>query len=227
MLLSDIEPTTQNNGSKPDSLSCCNGSELYFAADNGVRGNELWKWTASTGAVLVRDIQPGAASSPPEDFECCNGIVYFTAATAAGRELWRTNGTSAGTVIVRDIRPGAAGSNPANLTACGTTLFFTANDGLTGPELRQSDGTKAGTGLVRDIPPRQVGSLPGPSPSRPGWRATQRPAACTSSGRWQAAHTRSQRSPMRRTQAGNSSSNTWSSLPQAGQRTSHTRWLEA
>ena len=34
--------------------------KLYFSADDGNRGTELWKWNGTkAGTVLVKDIYPG------------------------------------------------------------------------------------------------------------------------------------------------------------------------
>ena len=62
-------------------------------------------------AQLVADInalQSDDASSSPEYFVQLGDVAYFTAETpAAGRELWRSDGTAAGTFMVKDINAGA------------------------------------------------------------------------------------------------------------------------
>jgi ELWxxDGT repeat protein len=63
-----------------------------------------------------------------------------------GRELWKSDGTTAGTQLVKDIEPGRYGSDPRTLTAVGDVLFFSRGD-----ELWKSDGSEAGTILVKDI----------------------------------------------------------------------------
>lgn len=68
-----------------------------------------------------------------------------------GRELWKSDGTSAGTVLVKNLNAGANHSNPAEMTLVGNTVFFTASDGISGRELWKTDGTDAGTTLVKDI----------------------------------------------------------------------------
>ncbi len=144
----------------PRGLATVDGT-LFFAADDGTRGMELWKADATgAGAVLVKDIRAGG-SSDPDWLTGVNGTLFFRASDGAtGVELWKSDGTPAGTVLVRDINPGPADSNPAHLLAVGGRLFFTATDGTTGVELWTSDGTAAGTARVADIAPGLAGSVP-------------------------------------------------------------------
>jgi ELWxxDGT repeat protein len=151
---------------------------LFFRADDGVAGRELWKSDGTeAGATRVRDIWPGSGWSFPAELVGMNGTLFFRANDGvAGAELWRSDGTEAGTVRVKDIRPGPVGSLPdpfgdfvANLTPRprpspsareGGTLFFAADDGVAGVELWKSDGTEEGTVLVKDIAPGGASSLP-------------------------------------------------------------------
>src|SRR5713226_1650081 len=82
----------------------------YFAANDGAHGSELWKSNgAAAGTLLVKDINPGASSSPTY-LTNVNGTLFFTAIDPVhGDELWRSNGTPAGTVLVKDIHPGTTG----------------------------------------------------------------------------------------------------------------------
>ena len=45
---------------------------------------------------------------------------------ASGRELWKSDGTSAGTLPVKDINSGAANSGPANLTGAANALLISS-----------------------------------------------------------------------------------------------------
>lgn len=152
-------------GSDPANFTELNG-KVYFAANNGTAGRELWVTNGtSTGTTMVMDINPGANSSNISPFVAMGGMLYFTAHTEfSGRELWRTDGTTAGTIQVRNINtkqpnglvsPTApsSGSNPANLFAWNNKLYFSANNGSNGSELWSSDGTAAGTVLLKDINP--------------------------------------------------------------------------
>ncbi|MFM8893398.1 MAG: ELWxxDGT repeat protein, partial [Planctomycetia bacterium] len=110
------------------------GSTLFFVADDGVNGSELWKSDGTTaGTVLVKDIEPGSFGASPTSLTAVGNTLYFRAYTATnGHELWKSDGTATGTVLVKDIRPGSSGSSLTSLTAVGNTLYFTANDGVNG-----------------------------------------------------------------------------------------------
>ena len=147
--------------SAPASLTVVNG-ELFFAADDGTNGTELWKSDGtSVGTVMVENINPGANSSLPDQLMDVNGILYFRANDGAnGTELWKSDGMPGGTILVKDIRPGALSSFPSALTNINGTLLFSANNGTSGSELWKSDGTPGGTVLVKDINPGGGSSSP-------------------------------------------------------------------
>src|SRR5262249_40136347 len=152
-------------GSNPGSLANANGT-LFFAANDGTSGNELWTSDGSdAGTSLVTRIHVGnlgsSISSPTE----VNGTMFFSADDGStGNELFRSDGTGGGTVLVKDINPnfgyGPAGSNPSSLTNVNGTPFFPANDGVNGTELWMSDGSGAGTVMVKDINSGSGGSYP-------------------------------------------------------------------
>src|SRR5919202_1008300 len=98
-------------------LTDVNGT-LFFVADDGVHGYELWKSDGTAaGTVMVKDIQPGPGPSVPVYLTNVNGTVFFAADDGAhGHELWRSDGTADGTVLVKDIQPGTVGSQPSQLT---------------------------------------------------------------------------------------------------------------
>ncbi|HEX4961410.1 MAG TPA: ELWxxDGT repeat protein [Thermoanaerobaculia bacterium] len=113
------------------------GDTLFFRANDGVHGTELWKTDGTAaGTVLVRDIAPGTATARLPELTAANGKLYFTATdTERGLELWESDGTEAGTILVDDVQPGHGSSAPSHLTAADGQLFFTANDGEHGREL--------------------------------------------------------------------------------------------
>lgn len=121
------------------------GTWIYFAADDGVHGTELWVTDGSAaGTRMVRDIRRGPLSSRPSALGSFGGHLYFGADDGMhGHELWRSDGTGAGTELVADLTPGSANSwVSANVSGVGK-LFVRANE-----RLYASDGTGAGTLLL-------------------------------------------------------------------------------
>ena len=114
--------------------------------------------------VLLKDIYASTSSGRPGVPVVLNGIAYFTAEDATGKELWRSDGTTAGTTQILDINPGFFSSNPDFLTAAGNKLYFWADDGVHGKEPWVTDGTPAGTFLLMDIRPGSSSSMPGANP---------------------------------------------------------------
>jgi ELWxxDGT repeat protein len=129
----------------PTNLTDVNGT-LFFTADDGAHGRELWKSDGTAaGTVLVKDINPGGPGSDPASLTVVNGRLFFTAADAAGvRRLFVSDGTGPGTVAVQPAGQDFGAQGVWGLTRVGRTLFFQARGGLW-----KTDGTSAGTVEVK------------------------------------------------------------------------------
>lgn len=167
-LLVDLEPVAFPKNSSPRGLTVEAGARVYFAADDGVHGTELWQRDASGSVSMVRDVNPGGSGFAYNLHPHWDGTAWRTFMVANdgvhGFELWVTDGTEAGTQMVVDLLPGA--SNGALFTFAqvvnkrqamasfnGEVYFAGAGPGATGYELFATDGTAAGTRLVADIVP--------------------------------------------------------------------------
>ncbi|MEP7379353.1 MAG: ELWxxDGT repeat protein [Chloroflexota bacterium] len=153
-LVKDIKPT---GGSNPTSLTAV-GSTLFFAANDGVHGNELWKSDGTAaGTKMVKNIRPYGKNSDPDNLVNVNGMLFFTAIDGVhGRELWKSDGTKAGTVMVKDLIPSgglsilSADVGGVQPVAVGSRLFLfnsvcRACPFGEGSDLYVSDGTASGT----------------------------------------------------------------------------------
>ncbi|BAS56519.1 hypothetical protein NIES2135_41680 [Leptolyngbya boryana NIES-2135] len=101
---------------------------LYFTADDGTNGRELWKVDANGQAVLVRDINT-AGSSNPASLTNVDGTLYFSANDGInGLELWKVDPITGQASLVNNIRAGVTGSTVDNLINVNGTLYFSATD---------------------------------------------------------------------------------------------------
>jgi ELWxxDGT repeat protein len=165
-----IQLSTIRNPSGPGPLSLdsrgdflVQGSVAWFPANNdlgqtGVNGMELWRTDGTpNGTALVKDIIPGPQSGLTRMLGPMPGdpsrAIMFADSSAAGGELFVTDGTSAGTMLIKDINPGTASSIPAVFTPMGSYALFSAQTAAQGRELWRTDGTANGTVLVKDIMP--------------------------------------------------------------------------
>jgi len=159
-------PVTINTGHSHPIEFAAFGNTLFFNANDGVNGAELWKSDGTeAGTVMVRNINAGVeASSDPGGFTVFDGVLYFSAIGdefTVGRELWKTGGSLLGTVQVKDINTTAAGAHsyPSLFFPLNGALYFGATDGVNGYELWTTRGTSVDTVLVKDVCPGTCSGL--------------------------------------------------------------------
>jgi ELWxxDGT repeat protein len=161
ILLKDINPGAASSTIIAANAIIASGDNIYFLANNGTNGNELWYSDGTAvGTVSLGDIFPGAGTgftnglSSPFYMRGNGNELYFIANNQTnGEELWKSDGTLANTALVKDILAGTPSSSITFFGFTNNTLFFTANDGTNGKELWRSDGTPAGTYLLKDLNP--------------------------------------------------------------------------
>jgi ELWxxDGT repeat protein len=124
------------------------GNFAYFAADDGVHGNELWRSDGTTaGTTEVSDvpgITPGQGSPDiinglsPQNIVVANGLLFFIGYDpnnpSTGYGVYKTNGVSAPTLV----------SHPpyaiAGMASNGSRVYWTYDDGNNTTTMT-SDGT--------------------------------------------------------------------------------------
>ncbi|QDT71734.1 ELWxxDGT repeat protein [Lacipirellula limnantheis] len=145
------------------------GGRVFFAANDGAHGRELWTTDGSSaGTTMVTDLRPGAANTYIHDLVNFGGTLYFVASDdVAGAEVRKTDGTADGTVLLKDIRAGIGNSTPSELTVAGGKLYFTTSDptDVVGPDINRelwvSDGSSGGTRLALvDVAAHSLGANP-------------------------------------------------------------------
>jgi len=173
-LVKDICPNDgvtcgSDNSSHPSNFVVA-GNYLYFLANDGIHGRELWVSDGTTaGTRRVTDLAPGEDSPEITEMTAYGNSLFFVhhdGTNNHGRELWYTNGTTLGTGMVKDIATGLDTSDRANnadpeyLTVSGGLLYFSAWAPGLGRELWFSDGTEfglhpggLGTRMVKDLYP--------------------------------------------------------------------------
>ncbi|WP_374448045.1 ELWxxDGT repeat protein [Stella sp.] len=154
-----VDPLAATDGSGGTGLAAVDGA-LWFAADDGTHGRELWLARPGEAAArMVRDLLPGDAGSEPVAVGATpDGDLLFVAGAAGDRGLWRSDGTEAGTE--RLSAAGVAVTDQPGAWLDGR-FHFAAADSVAGSELWATDGTAAGTTLAVDIVAGATGSAAG------------------------------------------------------------------
>lgn len=160
-MIQDIQPP----GADTVHISGIYNNYVYFGADNGTTGVELWKTDGTTANTsLVKDINLGAGlSSDPLWFESYNGAMYFGSHTSTNYQwsLFKTDGSVGNATELK------SGGGASDFTVsfehgrkAGGYLYFSGYTSADGNELWRSDGTPGGTVEVKDINPGAVESAP-------------------------------------------------------------------
>ena len=158
-MVKDIDPDA--NSLVPSYVINVN-SELYFTANDGAHGYELWKSDGTAaGTVMVKDIDAGAGSSTPFDFAAINGGVEFYAFDGANYGLFRSDGTAAGTI---ELASNVQTSTPIGATSAPVPSDFNG-DALSDILWQNTSGQAAiwGVNGINAISGGSVSPNPGPS----------------------------------------------------------------
>ena len=127
---------------------------LFFTADDGTTGRELWKSDGTAaGTVLVKDINPGSASSDPSYLTNVNGTLFFTADDGTGvRSSGRATAPPPAPCSSRTSSPDHSRTSTARCSSRPTTglmateLWTLAEDGLPSVTIGDATVTEGHTG---------------------------------------------------------------------------------
>lgn len=106
--------------------------DLYFKANDGSTGTELWKSNGTTGGtVAVADTNPGTLNFNPSNLTVFNSKLYFSGLVTAtvGSEIFSYNGTAI--TNAADIKPGTGSSSPGFIIPFNGNLYFRAQEAIT------------------------------------------------------------------------------------------------
>ena len=114
------------------------GDAIFFAADDGFYGVELWRYDIITHDIdRVTDIAPGTDSANPGNFIMYDDALFFSADdnSTYGVELWRYDSDTGIATRVTDIAPGYFDAEPRYLATLDDTLYFGATDTVNGRQV--------------------------------------------------------------------------------------------
>ena len=136
--VADINPGAGD--SSPSTFFVDSANRLFFQADNGTDGNELFIYNGTTASLININVTAANANSNPNNFTEFGGKIYFRAFDGVnGTELWETNGTT--TSLVANINPDSGSSNPNPIFVLNGELYFTALDGPSTQIWKLNNGT--------------------------------------------------------------------------------------
>jgi ELWxxDGT repeat protein len=146
--------------SGPDYLTVFQ-DKLFFVANDGIVGNELFVWDGSNPVSLVDDIRKCSSGSNPEIADILNNEMYILTNGNSGRDLWTYNGLNLPKKMPRAFTDHYCIGPSSDFILFNGKLYFSAYYGETyGSELYSYDGINSPV-LVADLAGGWAQSNPG------------------------------------------------------------------
>ncbi|MBX7256993.1 MAG: hypothetical protein K1Y02_11585 [Candidatus Hydrogenedentes bacterium] len=130
----EVGPTAPNPpSSSPMYLTAC-GDYVYFSADDGENGRELWSVDVSDRCQLSVDLEDGAKGSSPKVLkDMGGGVLFFSAEVTSngfGREAYLRESEASELALLGDLAPGNLSSDPEPSARAGSWIVFNASPNL-------------------------------------------------------------------------------------------------
>lgn len=158
-MVQDLNPGSESGaGATQVGVFAPLNDEIYFPAQNGKQGFELYSMDAGFHIDLVKDIAEGTRSSSINFLLSGSRYVYFTAnVQGKGATVWRTDGSAAGTTVIVDPYPNKAEEYLFVSQVQEDHLAFITWDQSGGDNVWVSDGTPEKTKIITTV--ENVGSF--------------------------------------------------------------------
>jgi LPXTG-site transpeptidase (sortase) family protein len=129
------------------------GNALFFAADDGIHGREIFKTEPPFQSVdLVADIWKGAHGSNPREFTRIGWMLFYIAGDSSSTEIWRSDPPYNAATAVKSTNIAMKGDAQIyDLTLVDNIIFFSGNDGESGNELYKLEAPYDTAVRVTDI----------------------------------------------------------------------------
>jgi LPXTG-site transpeptidase (sortase) family protein len=131
-----VADLNENGDSTPTDLVPI-GNAMFFAADDGIHGKEIFKTSPPYNSIdLVADIWHGANGSNPRELTRLGWMLFYIANDSTGVEVWRSDPQYTPDTAIKTTNIAMNGDAEIyDLVLVDNNFLFSANDGESGKEL--------------------------------------------------------------------------------------------